>query len=192
MSLVNEKDLKDKINEALSNSSDEATDNVDPAEDSTSFPSQDAVDRHLLDDIIGKYEEVLSMKKTSKKNSEDIERQFKNLREKLDSNSEYLDELKRNVGNMNFSQHNKALDLYNMEPGACLENDFTYTRERINEKMDDIRKKIDNLRSKMADQKEKQQHVYDDYKKAFQTVIDNFQDIESGSYSSEISNSRSE
>lgn len=186
MSLLNEKEFKEKLNKALSSTSyDEMETNCDVSfsEDTTETSHDEVHEDDSLEDIISKCERALSMKKTATENSEQVKKQLNEVKEKLDSNDKYLQEMKKTMENFTFSSQKKELDLHKLEPSACLEKDFKYKREQITQLMENIKKLLDGLR---VGSEEKRQAICDSYKEAFKQITDFFQRIDDGTYSSEV------
>lgn len=170
MNSFNDKQLKEKINVSLSSSSMRTQLNDTEEEKST------------LEDVISECNKVLLTKKHAVEKSEEIEKQFKDLKQKLNSNSEFLFTIKKQVEGLTFSHQKKVLERFNRPDHY--ENDQNYTSQEMTQRMEDIRKKIDDLRDKMAKQKEKQKEISGNYKEALKNVTDTFQEIEDGSNSS--------
>lgn len=185
MNSFNEKQLKEKINEALSSSHDKSVSSID--DEPATPPCETTDEENSLQDIIDQCRRVLSMKKAACEKSEAIEKQFVDLKQKLDSNSTYLQQMKKQMETLKFSHQKKAIDICQMEPGACLEKDFSYTSEEISQQMEDIRKRLSVLQTKTAGLTEEREDICGNHEEAFKKIMDNFEKIESGAYSYHVS-----
>ncbi|KAG5888521.1 hypothetical protein JTB14_009573 [Gonioctena quinquepunctata] len=180
MDSFKEKQVKEKLNEALQSS--EMSENPHTSSSST---NQDE-SRRSLEEIQDIFEKTEAMKKVAKLKNQQLEEQFKDLKQRLNSSSEYLLRIKKNIENLKFSYQRNVLEINNkLDPGTQLESGNIGTKEDMTKHMEEIRKKIDDLQNKMTVQQQKQQNVTENYQEAFDKVIDTLQQIETGAYSSQ-------
>lgn len=189
MEVLNQKDFKDKLNETLycsSNDNSEIVNDMDQEDFSSSQSVEDDA-KKSLENIIKKCKTVLTMGENAKKKTQVIEKQFQGLKQKLDSNSRYLEEMKSEFGKLNFLYQKKALEVCKLIPSSCLESDFIYTRGGMAENIEDTRKKIYELRHLPHAQEEKQR-TYNSYREVLKQVFDHFQEIDNDVYNVKLSN----
>lgn len=191
-----EKQFKEQLNEALQTSSNPERKSFDKEENEGEtnffkFASETALEKSVgnksfqrIKDI---FEKTEAMKEVAKEKNEQLEQQFKFLKQKLSSSSECLLRIKKNIENLKFSYQKNILEMHNsFDTGEILEpkND-SMKKEDMAKNMEDIRKKIENLQNRMTAQREKQQYVTESYQAAFEQVVDTLQQIEDGSYISQ-------
>ncbi|CAH2003794.1 unnamed protein product [Acanthoscelides obtectus] len=174
MAESSEKHIKDLQNETIQNV------------ESTTEPSPDDAVIDPLEKIKLFVEKTESMKEIAKEKNEQLEQQFKELKEKLSSSSEYLMRIKKNIENLKFSYQKNVSEMQkHLDPADCLENRTPETKHDIGKEMEEIRRKIETLQARVKEQTDKHQHVTEDYKSAFDKVVDTLEVIESGSFSSQ-------
>nr|CAH7755567.1 unnamed protein product [Callosobruchus chinensis] len=169
-----DKHIKDLQNETIQNV------------ESTSEPLPDDAISDPLEKIKLIVEKTESMKEIAKEKNEQLEQQFRELKDKLSSSSEYLLRIKKNIENLKFSYQKNVMEMQkHLDPAECLENRTPESRADIEKEMEEIRRKIETLQARVNEQTDKHQHVTEDYKSAFDKVVDTLEVIESGSYSSQ-------
>lgn len=180
MSLINEIFLANTINASASPKGNSSHINdidlnfvVETCETSLGEMSE----KRSFDNIITKCDTVLSMQKNISKRTKHIEKEFEDIRTRVNSNSEYLQKLKKKIDNLNFSGHTKTLEFCRMVPSTFLETNTAYTRETVTQEMDKIREKVNELKSKTFE-KPYQQQKWNSYREVMDEVINKFQQIE--------------
>lgn len=188
-----DKYYKDKINEALHNSL--TSDQDDPTSTSICDESLDASDAlqresslvQSVERIKDIFQKTEAMREVAKEKNHQIEEQFKDLKQKLSSSSEYLIRIKKSIENLKFSYQKNVLEINNkIDPGSSAEP--IVNPEDFAQRMEDIKKKIDDLQNRAKNQRERQRQVTESYQEAFDNVVNTLQEIESGSYSSQLLN----
>ncbi|XP_057668186.1 uncharacterized protein LOC130901103 [Diorhabda carinulata] len=170
MDAVDEKLIKECLNEA---------------KQSTSNQNDLGNEKKSLQEIQEIFAKTEAMKSVAKEKNEELENQFKDLRRKLNSSSEYLQRIKKNIENIKFSYQKNVIESQKkFDPATAAANSKFESRDDLTQYMEDIRRKIDDLHNKMMVQKEKQQRVTESYEEAFDGIVESLQQIESGSYSS--------
>lgn len=196
-----EKQFKEQINEALHTACNPERKSSDreqsgkeklPNTSTQYFTSETALERSLGNESFKRikdiFEKTEAMKEVAKEKNQQLEQQFKFLKQKLSSSSECLLRIKKNIENLKFSYQKNILEMHkSFDPGEILDskNDAIKTREDMARHMEDIRNKIENLQNRMTAQREKQQYVTESYQETFERVVDTLQEIEEGSYSSQ-------
>lgn len=184
MDSFSDKHLKDKINEALHNSLNSEC--ASSSEETLDSQIEENSMKKSVERIKDIFEKTEAMKEVAKEKNQQIEAQFKDLKEKLSSSSEYLLRIKKSIENLKFSYQKNVFELHHkLDPATCLESYSQLTKEDMAKHMEDIRKKIDELQNRMTTQREKQQCVTESYQQAFDQVVNTLEDIENGSYSSQ-------
>ncbi|CAG9822828.1 unnamed protein product [Phaedon cochleariae] len=176
------KNLKGMINEALQ-SSENIKINTDDSDQP--FSPHDIQCGKSLQQIKNIFEKTEAMREVAKEKNHQLQEQFKDLKERLSSSSEYLLRIKKNIENLKFSYQKNVIEIQkNLDPATEVEN--IKSKEDMAKHMNEIRNKIDDLQNKMTEQRNKQQYVTESYQEAFDKVIDTLQEIETGAYSSQM------
>lgn len=194
-----EKQFKEQLNEALQTSCNPERKSFGREENGKEkqpnflkFTSETALERNLGNESFKRikdiFEKTEAMKEVAMEKNQQLEQQFKFLKQKLSSSSECLLRIKKNIENLKFSYQKNVLEMHNsLDTGEILDqkNDVIKTKEDMAKHMEDIRKKIENLQNRMTAQREKQQYVAESYQEAFERVVGTLEEIEEGSYSSQ-------
>lgn len=172
-----EKNLKADLNEETKS----ANDNDMPEE----IPDQP----HSCNKTLQQFEQIFNkteeMKAAAREKNHLIEEQFRDLKNQLNSSSEYLLKIKNSLENLKFSyQKNVIQQQRTLDTGECLEAQDKQKKDST-QQIENIRKKIENLQQRTKVQKDTYNFVTESYQTAFDRVMKSLQDIDSGKYSSQ-------
>ncbi|CAG9859223.1 unnamed protein product [Phyllotreta striolata] len=187
MDALTEKQVKEQLNEIKQSSSeDKQSDELDlnNVEYIGDINGESEAQKSLkhIQEIFQKTE---AMKLEAKEKGQELEDQFKVLKERLNSSSEYLIRIKKNIENIKFSYQRNVIELQKKsEPPADMANHKFENREDMEKYIEDVRQKMDDLQNRMTMQKEKQQHVTESYEEAFNNVVNALQKLDTGECSS--------
>ncbi|XP_028144632.1 uncharacterized protein LOC114338236 [Diabrotica virgifera virgifera] len=177
---ITEKQVKDQLNQAKQLSLEEQ--NLIDTETNDEEDKQSLQSLEKIQEIFAKTE---TMKELAKEKNKELEEQFKDLKHKLNSSSEYLQRIKNNIENIKFSYQKNIIDLHkHLDPATAAENSQFESQDAMKSYIEDIRKKIEDLQTRSTAQEEEKRNQADSYEKAFDRIVSSLQDIEKGAYSS--------
>lgn len=120
------------------------------------------------------YQKTEEMKEVSKSKNEELEDQFKMLKERLSTSSGFLNHIKKSIENIKFSYQRDILDLERVtEENRC----------EIDEQIEEIREHIDKLQSRVVE--DESQKKGENYQDAFRDVLRTFEVIARGKFASQ-------
>lgn len=111
-----------------------------------------------------------TLKEATRRKNEQIEEQFQELQDRLDGSSQYLLKIKKNIENLKSSR----LPTDHCTPQ--IEDDFD--TDSISGRIDEIKTKIDHLQVRTKAHTDKYQHLTENYKLAFETVLEQLEHLE--------------
>ncbi|XP_072391329.1 uncharacterized protein [Diabrotica undecimpunctata] len=176
MDAITEKHVKDQLNQAKQLSLEEQ--NLSDTEKNDEQDGQSLQSLEKIQEIFAKTE---TMKELAKEKNKELDEQFKDLKQKLNSSSEYLQRIKNNIENIKFSYQKHIIDLHrNLDPVTAAENSQFESQDAMKTYIEDIRKKIEDLQTRTATQEEEKRNQADSYEKAFDRIVNSLQEIENG------------
>lgn len=177
MSLITKKMLKNKINETIAPSEQSSNRESFQVENCESTVNE-THENKSLNDLITKCGTILSMYENSSKKTGDIDKQLKEIRIRTNSHIEYLEQITKDLVNLNFSHPKKNMEFCRMEPNTCLEAESVYCRENMIKLIEKINTKRDAIKKQRLESRSQHQEKCDNYQKAIMNIYENFQEIE--------------
>ncbi|XP_019768742.1 uncharacterized protein LOC109543453 [Dendroctonus ponderosae] len=142
------------------------------------------VSKEALENIKQIFDKTRSIRKVADGKHQEIQAQFKDLRERLNSSSECLNRMKKGIDNIKFSYQAKVGEVYRTLSPSTDYVETPRTKEELAEKVEDIRNKIEEIQKRVSIDKDKHSRVIQSYQEAFDHVSTMLENIEQGNYSS--------
>lgn len=160
------------------------------------------VSKEALESIKQIFDKTQSMRKVADGKHQEIQAQFKDLRERqvkallldssliksrafrLNCSSECLNRMKKGIDNIKFSYQTKVGEMYRTLSPSTEYLETPSTKEELAEKVEGIRKKIEEIQKRVSMDKDKHSQVVQNYQEAFDHVSSVLEDIDQGNYSS--------
>ncbi|XP_030752139.1 uncharacterized protein LOC115879442 [Sitophilus oryzae] len=145
------------------------------------------VGNKAFENIKNIFEKTQTIKKVADIKHQEIQTQFKELRERLSQSSECLQRMKNGIENIKFSYQSKIYDMQqSLTPGDFFdpEKNPLQTKEDMARHMEEIKDKIEKIQKQISAHKEKQEKVTKSYVEAFENVSQTLNCIDNGTYSS--------
>lgn len=130
------------------------------------------------------FQKTEEMKEMAKEKNREVENQFESLRERLNSSSMFLNQMKSSIENLRFSYQKKLMEQHTEDYEEYFNNKEKFKgKAEIDNYLEELRGKIETLQMKpkefVSEDKEPQ-----DYQSAIRDVVENLKIIDQGLYSS--------